>query len=94
MSMLQRAAQAGSVESSDILIMIAPAEPGTGIQLELVSPTKQQYGAHMTNLIVETLRDLGIEDAIVHANDKGALDFSIEARVRTAVKRAAGRKGF
>jgi len=92
--MLQQAAQAGSVESSDILIMLAPAEPGTGIELDLISPTKRQYGVQITNLILKTLQDLGIEDAIVHANDKGALDYVIEARVKTAAKRAAGQKGF
>jgi len=94
MSTLQKAAQAGSVESSDILIMLAPAESGRGITVELVSPTKQQYGAHITNLIVKTLHEQGVSDAIVHANEKGALDYAIEARVKTAVKRAAGRRGF
>jgi citrate lyase subunit gamma (acyl carrier protein) len=94
MSTLLKAAQAGSVESSDIQIMLAPAEPGTGIQVELVSPTKQQYGAHIKGLIIKTLAGLGIQDAIVHANDKGALDYAIEARIKTAVRRAAGQRGF
>lgn len=81
-------AQAGTVESSDILILLAPAEPGTGIQIELISPTMQQYGEHIKALISETLRYHGIEDATVHANDKGALDYTIQARVKTAIMRA------
>lgn len=88
MTKLLKAAQAGSVESSDILIMLAPAEPGDGIKVELVSPTMQQYGEQIKNVIVQSLTSFGVEDAVVHANDKGALDFTIEARVRTAVDRA------
>jgi citrate lyase subunit gamma (acyl carrier protein) len=94
MSTLQKAAQAGSVESSDILIMLAPAEPGAGILVELTSPTMQQYGDHIKKLIIKTLKERGITDAIVHANDKGALDYAIEARIKTAVRRAAGQRGF
>lgn len=85
---LQKAAQAGSVESSDILIMVSPAEPGAGIKIELVSPTVKQYGEQIKNVIMRTLTGRGVEDAIVQANDKGALDFTIEARVTTAVNRA------
>ncbi|HWR43411.1 citrate lyase acyl carrier protein [Sporomusa sp.] len=88
MTKLLKAAQAGSVESTDILIMVAPAETGAGIKIELVSPTVQQYGEQIKNVISSTLIAHGIEDAIVHANDKGALNFTIEARVTTAISRA------
>lgn len=88
MTTLLKPAQAGSVESSDILIMIAPAMPGAGIKVELVSPTMQQFGEQITKVIMQTLVAQGIEDAIIHANDKGALDFTIEARVVTAINRA------
>lgn len=88
MAELLKPAQAGSVESSDILIMIAPAESGAGIKVELVSPTLQQFGEQITKVIVQTINAQGINDAIVHANDKGALDYTIEARVTTAINRA------
>lgn len=88
MTKLLKAAQAGSVESTDILIMVAPAEPGAGIKVELVSPTMQQYGEQIKDVIIKTIRSHGIEDAVVHANDKGALNFAIEARVTTAISRA------
>jgi citrate lyase subunit gamma (acyl carrier protein) len=94
MSKLLKAAQAGSVESSDILVMLAPADPGTGILMELTSPTMQQYGDHIKKVILKTLEEQGVTDAIINANEKGALDYTIEARVRTAVKRAAGQRGF
>lgn len=94
MTKLLKAAQAGTVESSDILIMLAPAQAGTGIQVELVSPTLQQYGEHIRNLITKTVASQGIQDAIIHANEKGALDYTIEARVKTAIQRALGERGF
>ena len=88
MSKLLKAAQAGTVESGDALVSLSPAEPGTGIQVELISPTMQQYGAHIKELIKSILIEAGITDAKVYANEKGALDYAIEARVKTAIARA------
>ncbi|MBP2661219.1 MAG: citrate lyase acyl carrier protein [Firmicutes bacterium] len=88
MSKLLKAAQAGTVESSDILIRLIPGDAGTGIKVELVSPTMQQYGAHIRNLITKTLVSHGIDDIQVNATDRGALDCTIKARVITALQRA------
>lgn len=88
MSKLLKSSQAGTIESSDILIMLAPADIGTGIKVELVSPTLQQYGKQMINLITETVIAYGIKDVQIHANDRGALDCTIKARVITAIERA------
>lgn len=90
MTELMKPAQAGTVESSDILITLAPADSGSGIIIELVSPTIQQYGEQIKRVIIKTLKEHGIENALVHANDKGALDCTIEARMRTAIARAIG----
>ena len=86
---LRKAAQAGTLESSDMLVSVAPANAGAGIQLELVSSTMQQYGEHIKKLISSIFADLGVADAVVQANDKGAVDCVIEARVKTAILRAA-----
>lgn len=88
MSKLFKTAQAGTIESSDILIRLTPGEVGTGIKVELVTPTMQQYGKQITNLITRTLSEHGIEDVQVNAHDRGALDCTIKARVITAVERA------
>lgn len=87
---LNKPAQAGTVESSDILIVVSPAEPGAGITIELTSPTLQQYGEQIRALILKTLQDLGVTDVSIHANEKGALDCTIEARLKTAIARAMG----
>ncbi len=89
MSKLVRTAQAGTMESTDILVVLAPAEAGAGIQVELVSPTMRQHGSHIKQLIAKTLQAAGIADAVVHATEKGAMDCTIEARIKTAIKRAS-----
>lgn len=88
MPTLKKAAQAGTLESSDMLVAIAPAPQGAGVTVKLVSPTLQQYGEHIKNVILKVLKDCGVTDAEVDANDKGAVDFVIEARVKTAILRA------
>lgn len=91
MAAINRTAQAGTVESSDILITLSPAA-GTGIQIELTTPTPRQYGRQIRDLIRRTLAECGIDSATVHAADKGALDYTIKARLVTAVERACGKE--
>ena len=81
-------AQAGTLESSDILITLAPAEPGSGIIIDLISPTILQFGDQIREVIIMTLLSAGIKDIQVHAIDKGAWDYAIEARVKAAIFKA------
>ena len=81
-------AMAGTMESSDIMVTIEPKEEG-GIQLELTSSVMQQFGRQIEATIRETLDKLGVENALVTAADKGALDCTIKARVNCAAFRAA-----
>lgn len=83
-------AVAGTLESGDILVQIAPGE-GRGLSVELDSSVGARFGAGIEKLIVETLEGLGIEDAAVKAVDKGALDCTIRARVTAAAVRASGK---
>ena len=70
---------AGTMESGDIMIQIAPADhEGLDIQLQ-------------SSVITETLTSLGVTQADVHATDKGALDCTIRARVTAAAVRATGK---
>jgi citrate lyase subunit gamma (acyl carrier protein) len=84
---------AGTLESSDITIQIENNE-GNGIELELKSTVENQFGKQIKKVILETLLELGVENAFVLANDKGALDCTIRARVRTAVSRATHQNCF
>ena len=78
-------AVAGTLESGDIMIQIAP---GDGLQVDLQSSVAAQFGRQIKALITETLTGLGIDNAYVKATDKGALDCTIRARVTAAAVRA------
>ncbi|MBO5582129.1 MAG: citrate lyase acyl carrier protein [Bacteroidales bacterium] len=81
-------AVAGTLESGDIMIQIAPGE---GLQVDLQSSVAAQFGRQIKAVITETLQGLGIDNASVKATDKGALDCTIRARVTAAAVRATGK---
>ena len=83
-----RNAVAGTLESGDIMIQIAPGE---GLQVDLQSSVAAQFGRQIKAVITETLTGLGIDNAYVKATDKGALDCTIRARVTAAAVRATGK---
>lgn len=84
---LKVVASAGTLESSDIQIIIEPNEKGIIIELE--STVKAQFGEQIENVINEILKELNVENAKIFANDKGAIDPVIKSRVQTAVYRSA-----
>lgn len=90
MATVKQISQAGTLESSDILIQLSPAEPGTGIKLALESPVRKQFGTRILQIISAELQRAGINDVLVSANDRGALDYTIEARIQAAIARASG----
>ena len=79
---------AGTLESSDILISIEQNE-NKGIEIQLKSTVENQFGGQIRKVIMDTLEQMGVTDAIIRANDKGALDCTVQARVMTAVSRAS-----
>lgn len=79
-------AKAGSLESSDIFIMVFPNEGG--IEIELESIVIKQFGKRIRQVIEETLKELEVENVKLIAKDRGALDYTIKARVETAIRRA------
>ena len=88
--MTKQKAHAGTLESSDIYVEIAPAQAGSGIVLNLTSVVMQQFGPEIAAVIRETLAGLGVEDAQLTVSDRGAVDCTIRARVETAVCRGKG----
>lgn len=81
---------AGTMESGDIMIQIAPTDR-PGLNVELQSSVECQFGDQIRQVITETLTSLGVTQADVHATDKGALDCTIRARVTAAAVRATGK---
>ena len=87
---LRNVASAGTLESSDVQIIIEPNE--SGLDLAITSSVLNQYGKQIRNTVIDTLKELKVENAKVTVTDKGALDCIIKARVQCAVFRAAGIK--
>ena len=79
---------AGTMESNDIMITVEPTDEG-GVQVELTSNVYQQFGKQIIAVIRETAAGYGVENALITAVDKGALDCTVRARVSTALMRAA-----
>ena len=81
---------AGTLESGDIFIQIAP-NTNEGVEIDLDSTVKYQFGNQIKRVITETLNNFGINSARVKATDKGALDCTVRARVTAAAVRATGK---
>lgn len=80
-------AKAGTMESSDIYIIVQPNDEG-GIIIDLESIVMQQFGKQIEEVISKTLESLNVTNVHLIARDRGALDYTIRARVETAIKRA------
>ena len=79
---------AGTMESNDIMITVEPSDAG-GVQVDLTSSVYQQFGKQIIAVIRETAADYGVENALITAVDKGALDCTVRARMAAALTRAA-----
>ena len=83
---ITRLAVAGTLESSDCQVMI---EEGDGkVEFSLESSVINQYGNQIRKVALETLNNLGVNNAKVTMIDKGALDCTIKARIEAAVYRS------
>lgn len=83
---IKETAVAGTLESSDIQIMLSKGTDGIAIDLE--SDVAKQFGTQIKKVITETLTAMGIQNAKVKAVDKGALNCVIKARTIAAAQRA------
>ncbi len=88
-----KTASAGTMESSDVIVRIEPAET-PGVEIHLTSSVMQQFGRQIEEAIRATLAELEVEDARVEVVDKGALDCTIKARTAAAAFRAADRNDY
>ncbi|KUI99423.1 citrate lyase acyl carrier protein [Vibrio sp. MEBiC08052] len=86
---IKQPAFAGTLESSDLQVRIAPNHEG-GIIVHLDSTVQHQFGEIIRHVVLDSLQQLKVTDAILTIEDKGALDCVIQARVQAAVMRACG----
>lgn len=88
MTEIIRPASAGTLESSDAYVEIEPWD--RGIEINLESVVKAQFGQAIEAAVRETLAALGVERAKLTVSDRGALDCVVRARVEAAVARGRG----
>lgn len=85
MAKIVKAASAGTMESSDAFVEIAPGT--NGIEFELESVVKAQFGESIRAVVLDVLDKCGVKDADIRVVDRGALECVLRARVETAVQR-------
>ena len=81
-------ASAGTLESSDAYVEIAPGQGA--VDVEVQSVVAGQFGAQIERAVRETLADCGVQNAAVRVVDRGALECVLRARVETAALRGKG----
>ncbi len=74
----------GSLESSDCLITISPHHT---LEIVIESPVYQSFGKQIESVIQNILNAFSLTHVKVYCQDKGALDYTIEARLITAIER-------
>ncbi|MCI6609282.1 MAG: citrate lyase acyl carrier protein [Ezakiella sp.] len=85
---INKEARAGSFESNDLIVTVSPAD--SGINIGINSVVSDMYFDSIKSTVLEELKELGVENANVTIDDRGALPFAIKARVKTAVMRGSG----
>ena len=81
-----RTAAAGTLESNDVLVSVAPGEGR--VEIEVESIVLDQFGENIRQAAQEVIGEIGITSAKVRLEDRGALDCTVKARVETALRRA------
>ncbi len=88
MASILKTAQAGTLESSDIMISVAPGALGSGVIIEIESIVMAQYGEDIRMTLEGILAQQDCTDLYIKALDRGALDCTIRARMLTVLVRA------
>lgn len=87
MKTIKKQITVGSEEKNDALVTVCPLLSNQGIIIELISPVKKQYGAHLESLILNTVEEAGYTDVHVKVLDRGAWDYALQARIIAALNR-------
>ena len=75
---------AGSLESNDALI---PVKESDELSVSVRSIVGDFFGDQIEKVIYDTLAEKGVSKVEVTCEDKGALDYTIKARLLTALSR-------
>ena len=70
MASVIKTAQAGTLESSDIMVTVAPGQAGSGIVIELESIVLAQYGEDIRRVLEEAVKEIEVTDVYIKAMDR------------------------
>lgn len=87
MKRIKKSATAGFDEKNDVLITVEPIV--VGIEVDLTSKVMRQYGNHIKDFIIDTVKEAGYDGVKVVANDNSAWDYTIKARLLAALQRGS-----
>ena len=79
--------QAGTMQSSDLMVTVEPADTLT---IEIQSTVKKQFEHLIRAKLEQVLTKLSVTSGKISVSDRGALDYAIEARLEAALQRAGG----
>ncbi|CAK1230415.1 citrate lyase acyl carrier protein [Fructobacillus cardui] len=83
---IKKTALAGTLESSDVQIMVSQGT--NGLEFDLVSDVAKQFGEQIQATIEDVFAAYDIQNAVIKVVDQGALDPVIKARAITVCQRA------
>jgi citrate lyase subunit gamma (acyl carrier protein) len=83
---ITRKASAGTMQSSDLMVLVEPADR---LEVRIDSTVKKQFEHLIRARIDSVLTRHAVSRGLVTVSDRGALDYAIEARVEAALRRAA-----
>lgn len=78
--------RAGSFESNDLIVEIEPCE---NLEIIVTSVVFDMFGDQIKKVVEDVLNELDVKKAKVIIDDRGALDYTIKSRVKTAVRRSS-----
>ncbi len=82
---IKKNSSAGTLESNDCLIRL---ESNDDVEIVLNSPVEYEFGDQIRKVVKDVLKESDIDGAKVVIEDRGALDCTIAARLKTAIGRA------
>ena len=85
---IKQAAVAGTLESGDVMIRIAPLDTQE-IDLQINSSVEKQFGEAIRDTILSVLAQYDVRGVQMNVDDKGALDCILRARLEALLARAS-----
>jgi citrate lyase subunit beta / citryl-CoA lyase len=87
MSGIGEAGPRGADVRSDCWVQVEFRSSG-GVEIDLKSKVDVMYGDRIRSRLLEGAQALGLDNALIRIEDMGALEFVIDARLESAVRRA------